>query len=233
MTPGGAHRIRVDIGHDDLLRLSRRVRSGTDAAKMHTLPAQVNALRRSVGDIVGSEAAYRFFHEVLNHCSVEKIYRTLGSIKGFKQTRLSNCFCDTCAQSKARDFGLKQTKNATATVPVMPVHDPVFDDDNDEDCEDPDLAHGLPVIESKFVGRRLEIQAVPRFDLYKVKPFEVMFADNKDYPCYVRGGFKTTFLFVDYKTRANYKVYLRSKTENDTAFGTVVSLFGIHKLDYH
>ena len=47
------------------------------------------------------------------------------------------------------------------------------------------------------------------------------------------GGFKTTFLFVDYKTRAKYKVDLRSKTENGTAFSRVVSLFGIHKLDYH
>ena len=100
----------------------------------------------------------------------------------------------------------------------MPVHDPVIDDDNNEDYENPDLAHGLSVIEPKFAGRRLGIQAVPRFDLYKVKPFEVMVADNKDYPCYVRGGFKKTFLFVDYKTRAKYKVGLRSKTENGTAF---------------
>ena len=153
LTPGGAHEIQVDLGHDDLLRLNRRVRSGTDATKMHKLPAQVNALRRFVGDIVGSEATYRFFHEVLNHCSVEKIYRTLGSTKDFKQTRLPDCFCDSCAQSKACNFGLKQTKNTTAAVPVIPVHDLVLDDDNVEDYEDLDLAHGLPVIEPKFVGR--------------------------------------------------------------------------------
>ena len=53
----------------------------------------------------------------------------------------------SCAQSKARNFGLKQTKNTTAAAPVMPVHDPIFDDDNDEDY---DLAHDLPVIEPKF-----------------------------------------------------------------------------------
>ena len=111
----------------------------------------------------------------------------------------------------------------------MSVHDPVFNDDNNEDYEDPDLAHVLPVIEPTFVGRRLGIQAGLRFDLYKMKPFEVMFADNKDYPGYVCGGFKTIFLFVDYKTRAKYKVGLRSKTENGTAFSRVVSLFGIHK----
>ena len=127
------------------------------------------------------------------------MYRTLGSTKGFKQIRLLDCFCGTGAQSKARNFGLKQTKNTTATVPVMPVHDPVFDDDNDKDYKDPDLAHDLLVIEPKFAGGRLEIQAVPRFDLHKMKPFKVMFSDSKDYPCYVRGGFKTTFLFVDYK----------------------------------
>ena len=86
----------------------------------------------------------------------------------------------------------------------MPIHDPVFDDDNNEDYEDPNLAHGLLVIEPKFAGRRLGIQAVPRFVLYKVKPFEVMFADNKDYPCYLRGGLKTTILFVDYKTREKW-----------------------------
>ena len=233
LTPGGAHRIRVDLGHDDLLRLNHRVRSGTDAAKMHKLPVQVNALRRSVGDIVGSEAAYRFFHEVLNHSSVEKIYRTLGATKGFKQIRLPDCFCDTCAQSKARNFGLKQTKNTTAAAPVMPVHDPVFDDDNAEDYEDPEMSHDLPVVVPKFAGRRLGVQAVPRFDLYKLKPFEVMFVDNKDYPCYVRGGYVTTLLFVDYKTRAKYKVDLRNKTENGRAFSRIVSFFGIHKLDYH
>ena len=65
-----------------------------------------------------------------------------------------------------------------------------------------------------IAGRRLGVQAVPRFDMCKLRPFEVMFADNKDYPCYVRGGYKTTFLFVDYKTRAKYKVGLRNKTEN-------------------
>ena len=49
----------------------------------------------------------------------------------------------------------------------------------------------------------------------------------------MRDGFKTILLFVDYKTHAKYKVDLRSKTENGTAFSTIVSLFGIHKLDYH
>ena len=233
VTPGGAHKIRVELGHDDLLRMHHHVRSGVDAARIHKLPAQVNALRRTVGDIAGSEAAYRFFHEVLNHCSVEKIFRTLGATKGFKQVHLKDFFCETCAQCKARDFGLRQKKPSAAPACVMPVNDPVFDDDDNDDHEDPDMSQELPAIVPKFAGRRLGIQAVPRFDLCKLRPFEVMFVDNKDYPCVVRGGYTTTLLFVCHKTRAKYKIDLRSKIENGQAFRKIVSEFGVHKLDYH
>ena len=38
-------------------------------------------------------------------------------------------------------------------------------------------------------------------DINKLRPFEAMMVDNKDYPCEVRGAYKTAFVFVDVKTQ--------------------------------
>ena len=51
---------------------------------------------------------------------------------------------------------------------------------------------------AQIAGRELGEQGIPRCDLQKLKPFEVVFVENKDYPCAVRGGATTTLLFVDY-----------------------------------
>ena len=84
--------------------------------------------------------------------------------------------------AKARNVGLKQSK------PVMPVAaapDPVFDDDtssdNGSDNEEP-LGQDY---EAPVAGRLMGVQNMPRFDLYKIRPFEILFCANIDYPCRV------------------------------------------------
>ena len=114
----------------------------------------------------------------------------------------------------------------------MSVNHPVFGDLSDDaeeglDQPEPDFDYEAPV-----AGRRLGVQSVPRFNLSKLRPFEVMSVDNKDFPCDIIGGFKTAFIFICYKTRAKASVALHRKTENGKAFKRIVARHGIHKLTY-
>ena len=96
-------------------------------------------------------------------------------------TRISIGHCDARAKAKARSFGLSQKKHEVLVN--IPVSDPVFDDDNDLDPfdsepEDEEFEYVAPV-----AGSELSEQNVPRFDLEKLRPFEAVSVDNKDYPC--------------------------------------------------
>ena len=58
-----------------------------------------------------------------------------------------------------------------------------------------------------FINRGHDLH---RFDVSKLRPFEVMYCDNFDYPCPVRGGKLTGFVMVCLKTfegihKLNYK----------------------------
>lgn len=77
------------------------------------------------------------------------------------------------------------------------------------------------------------MQHVPRFDLEKLRPFEIMFADNKDYEQKVRGGKQIAFILYDLASTAKFKVDLMSKADNGVAFRKIVALNGVHKLPYH
>ena len=209
------------------------------------------ALRRSTED-----AAYGFLHPVFNHCGDEKLFQTLGRTKGYVQVRLSPTHCNTCAVARARGFGLKQ-RTLNAANPCSFVHHldqqdlqlflahaphlvlagsldphPVFSDESVlmDDSDDPPFVEFD--YEAPIAGRQLGVQPVPRYELHKLRPFEVMFVDNKDFPCAVRGGHSTCLLFVCYKTRMKAKVDLHAKTENGVAFQRIVALHGIHKLNY-
>ena len=65
---------------------------------------------------------------------------------------------------------------------MLPVgeHDPIYDDDNDLDDDEPTRRMTLKYI-SPVVGRVLGQQPVRRYDLATLRPFELMFVDNKDY----------------------------------------------------
>ena len=65
--------------------------------------------------------------------------------------------------------------------------DPVFDDDIVL-LDEGDFSFGDEYeYAAPTTGRQLGVQSVPRFELPSLRPFEIMFADNKDYPCKVRG----------------------------------------------
>ena len=108
-------------------------------------------------------------------------------------------------------------------------------DSEDEDSTD-DEAEDLDEEELDFnpaiAGRDHGLQKVPRFDLDKLRPFEVMFVDNKDYDDPVRGDYKTSLVFIDLKSQAKFKVDQRSKKENGKSFREIAVINGVHKLPY-
>ena len=69
-----------------------------------------------------------------------------------------------------------------------------------------------------MAGRQLGIQPIPRFELEAIRPFELLFVDNKDFPCAVRGTAVTALTMVDYASRAKFKVDLNTKRNNGRAF---------------
>ena len=224
ITPGGAHGVDIELGIDNILRINHQMRQAKERVPLPS--PQVATVKQSARD-----ATSHFLHDCFFHRSDEKIFQTLGVTKGYKQTRITTGHCDACAKAKSRSFGLSQKKQQILVN--IPMNDPVFDDNNDLDpfdseTEDEEFEYVAPV-----AGRELGEQAVPRFDLDKLRPFEAMFVDNKDYPCPVRGGAKGVFLFIDYKTRTKHKVDIKSNTENGAAFSKIVSIEGIHKLQYH
>ena len=226
LTPGGAHRVDINLGLDNILRISHQMRQQRDRVPMPQQP-QINTVKKSTGDATAS-----FLHDSFFHRGDEKIYQTLGVTKGFKQVRIQTGHCDSCAKGKAREFGLSQMRHMVAMNESAGNHDPVFDDDNaldpfDSESDDDEFEYVAPV-----AGRELGTQNVPRFDLATLQPFEAMFVDNKDFPCFVRGGASTCLVFVDYKTRTKHKVDLHTKANNGKAFRQIMAKEGVHKLPY-
>ena len=56
----------------------------------------------------------------------------------------------------------------------------------------------------------------------------MIYCDNFDYPCPVRGGKLTGFVMVCLKTFAIFKVDVKSKAHNGRAFRKLVADEGIH-----
>ena len=242
VSPGGAARIKIILGSDDILRIQHQARTGAKAIRLPTAPVKhttqsagltpVMALARSAG--MYDAATSCFFHDILNHCGDEKAYRTLGVTKGYKQTRLKPYYCKTCAASKARNFGLSRKHPPPA--PVMPAYEDAqyndtFDDMSSSDDESGDELD-MDTFTAETAGRELGIQPVQRYDLSQLKLWEIMYVDNKDYPCSVRGGAKQVLLFVDHKSRMKAVAEVKAKSDNGTAYNGMVSSFGIHKVNY-
>jgi hypothetical protein len=103
VTPGGAHKVKVELSEDDIIRLPNQVRTGDSIRPLPKLSEGVHALKRTAG-----AATAQLLHDVLNHTSAEKVYRTLGATKGYQQKRFEDVHCDTCARAKARSFGLSR-----------------------------------------------------------------------------------------------------------------------------
>ena len=112
-----SHTIKVDLGTDDILRVPHTIRSGPQSKPLPKLPsAVIHALRRTA-DVANAA----FLHEVFNHCSPDKVYRTLGVTKGYNQIRLEGTHCDTCAQAKARSIGLSHKHHSHPKDPPAEV----------------------------------------------------------------------------------------------------------------
>ena len=179
-------------------------------------------------------------HVIFLHRSMEKVYKTLLHTRGYVAQRLPDPFCWVCAQAKAQRRGLCTHAKAALLVEDDPkaelqefaehrapgmlycayvlvteaieACDEVFDDDDhddtssDEDDETKLEIRYLPPV----TGRALGTMTVPRFDIDALRPFEVMFVDNKDYEQLVHGGRQTTFILYDVKSTAKFKQSSRS-----------------------
>jgi len=111
------------------------------------------------------------------------------------------------------------------------------EDDYDDPNDDAEYDHLAVEVEyvAPVAGRSLGFQAVPqisRFDLETLRPFEIMFADNKDYEQQVRGGRQIAFVLYDLKSTAKFKIDLFSRIENGKAFRSIMAANGVHKLPY-
>ena len=120
----------------------------------------------------------------------------------------------------------------------MEVEDHGFDnpDDTWETMDKPHNTIRQDQLEAKAIQTQGQIPAKlkhgRRFDLAKLRPFEAMFVDNKDFPCEVRGGCKTSLVLVDYKTQLILKVNVDSKKQNGEAFTKMMAICGVTKLPY-
>ena len=101
------------------------------------------------------------------------------------------------------------------------------DASDSDDSADSDLEEELEYV-APVPGRALGTRHVPRFDLDKLRPFEVMFVDNKEY----EDSPLVAFVLVDVKSNARFKVDVSSKKHNGDALARIVSQNGIHKLPY-
>ena len=258
VAPDGQHRFKVELGDDDIFRLPHKIREGSNAAPLPPIPGQTMAVKQgaTVLNVKGSYSSVNVqtLHDIFCHCGNEKLTRTLEQTIGFKAHKLPTFFCPICTQVKARRRGLHQGSWALLTEEICPpctlqcppcnpawnpvlineegVKDEVYDDEDHDSGDEPE--EPLMDIEyiSPVVGRALGEQPVPRFDLDILKPFEIMFADNKDYVWQVRGGYKTSFILSDLKSMGPFKVDLHKKSQNGLAFREIVATNGIHKLPY-
>ena len=99
ITPRGAHRVDIELGIDNILRINHQLRKTKERVP---LPApQIATVKQSARSATG-----HFLHDCFFHRSDEKIFQTLGVMKGYKQAGIGTGHCDACAKAEARSFGL-------------------------------------------------------------------------------------------------------------------------------
>ena len=272
--PNGS-RIALHMGDDDVLRLPHNDREGKEA---EPLP-NINPV--SLVKHTAQAATSTFLHRLLNHSNPDKVHRTLGVTKGFKQPHspLPGCYCTSCALANARKKGLSHKQYSVYAVSTSDQSitdgDDLYEDtdddlpemnsetegsDSDTDTsEDSESEDDTPIpmnnVELKeeysdeedfdidrtetidyewkapTAGRTSEGK-LPRFDLDKLKPFEVMFADEKSYDVTQRGGWTTSFVLTDIKSDAWFKVDETAKTDHPNSLHQIIVQNGVHLLDY-
>jgi hypothetical protein len=211
-TPDEAHVIRVELGEDDILYLEHTLQQDSACA---------NYVKKKF-----ATGSYEMLHHLFSHASMSKVLKTLDHTTGLKlDGKATDFFCVSCSSAKNKRKGMRHAR----ACPLHAEGEVIADDglhhddahlvDNEDDYIAPvpgDVIHGGDM----------------RFDTTKLRPFEVMFGDNKEYPCPVRGGKLIAFVLVDLATNAIYKVDVHSKMSNGLAFRKIVAENGIHKLPY-
>lgn len=214
-TPDGAHVIRVELGDDDILYLKHELQSDGDLHFANYVKKQL------------SHGTYEMMHFLFNHAGKSKILKTLEHTKGLTlHGKAYDFFCPTCAMAKNKRKGMRHSRPCCV---CDPEHEPIEDDglqQDDNHLVDNEDDYVAPVQGDVIHGSNM------RFDIAKLRPFEVMFGDNKEYPCPVRGGKIMAFVLVDLATFAIFKVDVHSKMSNGKAFRKIASEHGIHKLPY-
>ena len=105
ITPGGAHKVRLQLGEDNILKFPSKIRENADSEPM-AQPYPVGAVKRKI-----DKATAELLHEMFNHSSKEKIYQTLGVTRGYKQSPLPEVDCSACPIGKAHRKGLSHKTN--------------------------------------------------------------------------------------------------------------------------
>ena len=170
-TPGGTHRVQIELSTDAILRMYHDSRTGKERIPLPAQQGSVNSIKQSA-----SEASSKFIHEAFFHRSDDKLTHTLQMTKGYIAAKINSKHCSACAKAKAREFGLSQQRH----VMLNTVDDPTFDDDNSLDPYDSEQDEEELEYIAPSIGRELGEQNVPRFDLEKLRPFEAVLVDNKD-----------------------------------------------------
>ena len=119
------------MGVDDVLRLPHTLREGDSSKQLPSAP--INAVSKS-DDGVNPE----FLHQLFNHGNPDKIHRTLGVTRGFKQPHspLPGCHCTSCASANARRKGLSHKQY---TILNIGHEDPGTDENDITDEEMPSM----------------------------------------------------------------------------------------------
>ena len=121
LTPHGSHTVRIELGHDDILRMPHEVRHGKAAQPLPDVPGAVNAVRTASG-----KATAAFLHRTFNHTSMARVHRTLTVTRGYKPVHLEDLHCDACAMGNLRRRGLSHKKSeAVKTVMTVGVVDTI------------------------------------------------------------------------------------------------------------
>ena len=120
--------------------------------------------------------------------------------------------------------------------PIPQVNNVKAEDSEDDDYEDDDYEDDTaPAVNIEYkapvVGRTSEHKP-PRFDVSRLRPFEVMFADEKEYDMHQRGGWTTSFILLDLASDAWFKVDATRKTSHPDSPQQIVIQNGIHLLTY-
>ena len=99
-----------------------------------------------------------------------------------------------------KSFASDSSEDSEEHFAIINVQEALLDDSEDEDPDSVDVRDAvdqgrisLPPFTAQEAGRTASA-APPRFDLAQIKPYEVMFGDEKEYDYPQRGGFKSAFV---------------------------------------